>query len=570
MPDSSLPGEYYSRHFLIQAGANDDDTLARTKAIAETCEKDLTTLQQWFSCNFDESPFGIIVFVAAGTHLGGASNFGYTTDVSSEIDINGTYAPPNGTPSPVLRDELARMVFVAELAEILMDFATPGWGRGNSMGEGLSILAAETLHPLGYYGTGSGPRIRAWLQGSRPDFVSNTEGTDSNAVSYGCAVLFLNFLRFQLGFSFDRIVSAGNNVFLLGGETLASVFSVLTGRPATMAYKEFTDLLQSHLPLGQPFSPVSDNLFPLRPQGQRSLTFSSSDTELSAIQDPETLFIKRQAGPMCPPNIYSYHNVNLSTLLKLSGKSFGFAQPTFTWAVNGVTLNNSSTPLNTVISMTATDTLPGTGEPAVPVNLPIKYLIQSSGFGTTLFLWNGSSPGNGALTISLSAVESLVTADAATNYTDQTTLLTRRYSMGGSWSRDVGSCNIEDLGLITQTVKSLAHRLVEDENRPNPNPTLVRALADATQTYVHALNRITGGSRGLERAVVDSLTDLEAVRAPREAPTFHDAQTGLRIRHRLPQAPPVELSRDREDEERGPAPMVDGGVVIPLKIRESM
>jgi hypothetical protein len=173
----------------------------------------------------------------------------------------------------------------------------------------------------------------------------------------------------------------------------------------------------------------------------------------------------------------------------------------------------------------------------------VKYLIKSFGFTSTLFLWNWAFPGNGALTISLSAAESLVAGDVPTNFTDNVTILTRRYNMAGSWSRDVAACNIKDFGVVTQTMKSLARRLVEDEKRPNPHPGLVRALADAARSYVHALDGITGGSRGLELAVVESFTDLAAVRAPREPLTFHDSKTGLRIRRELPEVPPQDNKR---------------------------
>jgi hypothetical protein len=299
------------------------------------------------------------------------------------------------------------------------------------------------------------------------------------------------------------------------------------------------------LPLGQTFSAVRDNLFPLRPSNQRSVSFSQFENELKGVQDPETLLIKLQAGPMCPPDVYSYHNVDVSSQLILSGQAIGFLQPTFTWALNGVVLNNSTTPQDITVSMVATDTVPGMREPAVAVNLPVKYLIKSSGFTSTLFIWNWAFPGNGALQISLSAAESLVPGDVPTNFTDDATILTRRYNMAGAWGRDVAACNIKDFGVVTQTVKSLAHRLVEDENRPNPNPVVVRALADATRNYLHALDGVTGGSRGLDLAVVNSFEDLEAVRAPLVPLMFYDSKTGLRIRRRLVEVTPADTSANQ-------------------------
>jgi hypothetical protein len=546
-------GWIQSRHFLVTPLANDADTRGRAQAIAATCEEDLETLEKWFGCDFDGSPYGIIVCVFAGPHLGGGSNFGYNDDESSVINISGTYAPPGKPANPALRDEMARMVFVAELAEILMDFANIAWDRRNSMGEGLSLLAAETLHPTGYYATGMGPRIQNWLNGGRPDFITRSDGSDTNVMSYGCAVLFLNYLRYQLGFSFEEIVAGGVpfQIFLAPGGKLGlgHVFAQLTGRPSTSAYKEFTDLLQAHLPQGQPFTPLRDNLFPLRPAKQRSLSFSSADREMAAVIDPESLLILMKAGPMCEANVYSYHNVKVSSLLTLSGSTIGFAVPTFAWAVNGVSLPNSKAWQNTTVTLVATDTRPGLGEPSVAADLSIQFRVFSSGFKSTLYIRNANFPGNGALDISLSAVESLVAGDVATNFSDKPTLLTRRYSMGGAWARDVASCNIKDFGEASATLKTLVHRLVADENAPNPNPAVVRALATAARRYVSTLDAMTGGSRGLDSAVVNVFKELESVRAPLDPFTLNNSDTSLRILLNQTEVP-RQLPSDASDDQR--------------------
>ncbi len=433
---------------------------------------------------------------------------------------------------------MARMLFVAELAEILMEFSGSAWNPGNSMGEGLSLLAAETLHPIGYYATGQGPRINTWLNGSRPDSISSSVETDKDAVSYGCAVLFLNYLRYQRQFSFESIIAAAGAAGILRLEiSLAGVFSVLTGEPGSLAYKEFTDLLQAHIPLGQPFTPTRDNLFPLGDSNRRTVSFSPFENELNAVKQDESLFIELKVGPLCSPNVYTYNNVNVFSQLDLSGRVLGFLQPTFTWALNGIVLNNSNVTQPLTVSMIATDTVPGTREKPLRVDVDVKYLIKSSGLTSTLSIWNQTFPGNGDLTISLSAAESFVAGDVATNFTDSQMILTRRYLMGGAWGRDVATCNIKDFGLVTQTVKSLARRLVEDENRPNPNPAVIRALAAATRSYVGTLDRLTGGSRGLDRTVIETFKELEAVGAPLEPLTLNDSKTGLRIRRNVVEVP---------------------------------
>jgi hypothetical protein len=73
-------------------------------------------------------------------------------------------------------------------------------------------------------------------------------------VSIGCATLFLNYLRYQRGFPWIRIVQAG-------GATLAQTYEALTGR--TDAFAPFAALLQSRFPTGQPSGLSNDNPFPI-------------------------------------------------------------------------------------------------------------------------------------------------------------------------------------------------------------------------------------------------------------------------------------------------------------------
>jgi len=87
---------------------------------------------------------------------------------------------------------VAQMLFVAELAEVLMGFTNYGWRAGNTAGEGLSRVAAAELYPAGYYASNYGPFVNGWLGSTpRPGWVASTEGTDQDAISFGCAIVFL-------------------------------------------------------------------------------------------------------------------------------------------------------------------------------------------------------------------------------------------------------------------------------------------------------------------------------------------------------------------------------------------
>src|SRR5260370_23497522 len=101
---------------------------------------------------------------------------------------------------------LENMLNVAEVDEVMMNNQGAGWGCGFSAGEGLSRVLATQRYPASLDGFAS---AATWLNGARPDWVTTTEGTDSDYTSIRCVTLFLNYLRYRLHFSLARIVEAG-------------------------------------------------------------------------------------------------------------------------------------------------------------------------------------------------------------------------------------------------------------------------------------------------------------------------------------------------------------------------
>ena len=171
-------------------------------------------------------------------------------------------------------DDSVLGIFVAEMIEILMRFKGP-WNPADSGGEGLSRVAAQLLHPQ--YGTGY---VNAWLASDpttdptsavadsefRKDWVSQnfTGGPlraagksvrgDDDSYSYGCAMLFIYYLKSQLGFSMPQIVQRA-------GATLADTYQALTG--LTNGFWAFKSLLDQHFPIG--VKSPTDDPFPLSP-----------------------------------------------------------------------------------------------------------------------------------------------------------------------------------------------------------------------------------------------------------------------------------------------------------------
>lgn len=144
------------------------------------------------------------------------------------------------------------MLMVAELVEVFEALQGIDWDCGASNGEGLSRVLATELYPDAVDGFAT---AAVWLDSpDRPDFVSNTDPTDTNFVSTGCAVLFLNWLRYQLKFQWSEIVAAG-------AATLGQTYTKLTGQ--TDGFEKFSALLQSVYPISIPSGLSTDKPFPL-------------------------------------------------------------------------------------------------------------------------------------------------------------------------------------------------------------------------------------------------------------------------------------------------------------------
>lgn len=240
-----LPSTSHFR-FEFNDQLNDSDARALGKALLDTSERDFNTISFWFGGIIPQGvPFDVKINLA----LGGASNDNFK-------NINLRQGASSGF-------NKVRSVLVAEVIEIFMADSKMHlkWDPGDSTGEGLSQLAAFSLYPDENQIL-NGPQV--WLdtsvnssldKPSRPDFVNKTEPSDANFISFGCALLFLYYLRSQLGFNVKPIVQSGS-------ETLEGVFRNLTKDEG--AFQLFIAILENKFPSGNPSNlSGSSNPFPL-------------------------------------------------------------------------------------------------------------------------------------------------------------------------------------------------------------------------------------------------------------------------------------------------------------------
>src|SRR2546421_1027444 len=208
------------------------------KRVLERCEADLQATSDYFDGVAVSGPFNVII---AQLPAGGAYHYGCAgTDIYCDCHID----PPNG--------DFTEFLNVAELVEVFSEAQGGGWRCGQSNGEGLSRVLATELYPdqLTDFAT-----AHYWLDAlGRPDFVRQNDSSDVNPIANGCAVLFLNYLHHQLGFSWKEIIATRST-------TLNEAFRTLTGKDD--GFEPFRTLMETRFPPGQPSGLRGDNPFDL-------------------------------------------------------------------------------------------------------------------------------------------------------------------------------------------------------------------------------------------------------------------------------------------------------------------
>ena len=151
---------------------------------------------------------------------GGAYHYGCDFAAGGTLYLDATFASTTTDP---LNLEVG--LYATQLSESFMGAQGGGWGCGFSNGEGLSRFCAQQVTPPGTLDAfTTGP---AWAQAGFPDWVTQTEQTDQDAVSTGCAIVYIYWMR-SLGYTIPQIVQTP-------GETLSANYQILTGN--TSAYQ---------------------------------------------------------------------------------------------------------------------------------------------------------------------------------------------------------------------------------------------------------------------------------------------------------------------------------------------
>lgn len=212
--DFDFPATFYAQtpHFKIYY---DPDLGSVGPEIAEalliTCEADLQRLSDIFGiATLPNLPISLIPIPWSDQQ--GAYHNG-----CDAVEIYcGVY------PDVFLRDQVTPGLVVAEVTEVFEAAQGLGWDCAKSNGEAVSRELMIELYPIIDTVIGNfGYTTVDWLNSTRPDFVTKNDDTDSNDISIGCGLLFLNFLQY-LGYDWPTIVRAGASTF-------KDVYQKLTG-----------------------------------------------------------------------------------------------------------------------------------------------------------------------------------------------------------------------------------------------------------------------------------------------------------------------------------------------------
>ena len=510
-------------HFVIRydqaIGAH---AATRAEAVLTTCESDLAKAAFYlpYSSGGGGDPYVgdhriVVQVVDLISNRGGANN-GHTGSEHPFHTINiGAINSAGGE----ISDDFARFLFVAELAEVLM--LAYGWRPSVSSGEALSRVMAEQFYPAQAYAEGGAPWVNAWFsdRARRYTYIVQDEFSDTNAVTFGIGILYINYLRSQLGYSLRDICGSG-------GETLLDRYRNLTGHPEEDGAAPFQMLLNKHFPAGT--SLPTNNPFPLYDASERAVSLtvrtvarqgfsvaSSRDRVTSAIvgrwgaEGQQTVHLSPFIG--CPEQDYAYSVVATPRRLEVLATAVGFALPRFKWHINGRALTWASDSVTVPAKVSIDDP----AHPDVPQltteDFAFSYThtdeLSFAGLSNRLVIENSSYGGHYALEIQVSLEDQFNPAESASTSATMNTLMDtlaviyeQRYYM------DRTRCAARIGKAVNDHARGLAKVIDLVKTLPDPpEPAVVRALLDALTAVRQEL---TGG--GADQQVARDAAHLVA------------------------------------------------------------
>jgi hypothetical protein len=377
------------------------------------------------------------------------------------------------------------------------------------MGEGLSNVLGALLHPAGYYDTGQGPRFNQWLNGGgvppanppRADFVANTKNTDKDQFSYGCAILFVDYLVDELGHPLKDVIRAG-------GGSLAETYARVTGQPPGSAYSTFNALLQKHIGNTTTNNMRRDNIFPLFDPDHRSVTITVGDPiDKAPSTDAVPVKFEVKPGIACVAGKYDFFRQREQVEQQVYARSRGTANASFRWSIEGVDVAVRNVFTNLTINNPLTVKNPDGKKDTIANAVTFQYGIIDTWNGSVLYLKSLTTNGNCSLKASVAAKEAAVN-EAEASAADEAALDTVSWIPGEEMKKAWKRCN-PFYATVDTTIWGLSARLSDLKNRPDPpSERTIRQIVVAVHTLDAAVSQY---AKAGHMTVVEVRKQLESV-----------------------------------------------------------
>jgi hypothetical protein len=439
------------------------DAPTNVAAVAATAEADLSRLAGLFSAAIDDDwgPVDVRVDLPAGS---GGRNFGYRggpLELESVVrtrELSG------------LADDEVRMIFVAELAEILMDYQDSRggglWQRLDSTGEGLSRVMANELHHDGFLRF-TARTTEAWIIDGT-DYVDSTYPSDVYAPAFACAFLFLYYLHIQLGYSWQTIIATH-------GVTLQDKYAELGGIGS--GFEAMTALLADFFEAVDDTPDPPDNPFPLYADARHGVMLSAVDETNLDNSPASSGQVTISPGGLCPPAQYGYSIYANYTDVVFSTHLYGFGVPVYAWTVNGVPVPPAGGPITVQASVTPADPsdLSPVAVPDQTVEIFVEFDLSGPDAAQQLSVSANALSGTVGLTVGVTVSERYATDVPSASAEYRVSLETERIVYDAPFRADRQNCLAEVEKMLDEKVFRIPPYLLDF--RPDPDP-LFRQYAD--------------------------------------------------------------------------------------------
>jgi hypothetical protein len=344
-------------------------------------------------------------------------------------------------------------------------------------------------------------------------------------VSFGCGILFINYLVHQLGFDLKAVIRAG-------GDTLAETYHRLTGKPANSAFDTFIKLIDAHAdPKGQTFAAI-DNVFPLYDLPRRSVSLDPGNpvTQIT-VPDPKPHSFPIKPGFFCPEKDYDFLETRSIVEAPFYAHSTGMLNAGFAWQIDG---NNISMPsgggwgsinLNTPVTVRNPDRT----VTAITNSTTLQYFIRYSWNGSELFLKNTDIRGNCSVTLGVFCEELGIANDPQTSTTYAADLVAVTWSdANDQLSKDRHRCN-PFYATVDKSIWGLTAALSDAKNRPDPpSERGLKQVIDAVSVVLKAAGQYAEGAHLTRDEVLQQLNTPGALRSQFEPLSDKSLRSGQR------------------------------------------